>query len=394
MHEVRLRVFRWLVGQAPYPAVEIDLFPNATCHLFASLPRQCKQLNDAAVGFADLPSRQNQTGEFVICEHPISGSRYAGLLPIEPADDFFRPIDLKPQPIDLKPEPIDLKPEPIDLKPERIDLKPEEVPFPNGQPSTRKRPRRFARLLIAFCTGVAGTLLWQSYGDAAREIITNSYARLGWLALRPALTTQNPRPHDVVGLAAPAAPSAEKLSGTSFDLDAVGQNNIATTIGADREPTPRSTNQIAIGQEQEVTTRNTDQIPISDQAPATKASKVTVASRGDGASLQPAAGLTEARPPQTLAEKAKPLSTTSGHDGSCFASASAVQQNHPGASPTWTMRARGHEGTMCWYAAARPRGNDRRSEGVARREIVGTEDRPSPPPPPYGRGGSWEGGLP
>jgi hypothetical protein len=308
-------------------------------------------------------------------------SRYAGLLPIEPADDFFRPIDLKPEPIDLKPEPI--------------DLKPEDVPFPKRQPSARKRPRSLTRFLIAFCTGVAATLLWQSYGDAAREVITNSYARLGWLAPRPALTTQNPRPHDVVGLAAPLAPSAEKLNATSFDLDAVGQNNIATTIGADREPTPRSTDQIAIGQEQEETTRNIDQTPITvDQAPATKTSKITVESQGDGASLQLAARLTEARPPQTLAEKRKPLSATSGQDGSCFASASAVLQNHPGASPTWTMRARGHEGTMCWYASARPRGSDHRSEGMARREIVGTEDRPSAPPPQYGRGGSWEGGLP
>jgi hypothetical protein len=174
-------------------------------------------------------------------------SKYAGLLPIEPADDFFCPIDLKP--------------EPIDLKPERIDLKPEDVPFPNGQPSARKQPPRFARLLIAFCTGVAATLLWQSYGDAAREVIANSYTRLGRLALRPALTTQNPRPHDVVGLAAPLAPSAEKVNATSFDLDAAGQNNIATTIAADREPTPRATDQIAISQEQEETTRNTYQTP-------------------------------------------------------------------------------------------------------------------------------------
>ncbi len=289
-------------------------------------------------------------------------SRYAGLLPIEPADE------------------------------ERIDLKPEDVPFPNGQPSARKRPRSLTRLLIAFCTGVAATLLWQSYGDAAREVITNSYARLGWLARRPALTTQNPRPHDVVGLAAPPAPSVEKLNATSFDLDAAGQNNIATTIAADREPTPRATDQIAIGQEQ--MRRNTDQ--SIDQAPATKVSNITVESQGDAASLQPAARLTEARPPQTLAEKGKPLSRTSGHDGSCFASASAVLQNHPGASPTWTMRARGHEGTMCWYAAARPSGSDRRSEKLPReKETVGTaEHELFAPRPLYGRGGSWEGGLP
>jgi hypothetical protein len=310
-------------------------------------------------------------------------SRYAGLLPIEPADDFFRPIDLKS--------------EPIDFKPERIDLKPEEVPFPNGQPSARKQPRRFARLLIAFCAGVAATLLWQSYGDAARVVITNSYVRLGWLAARPALTTQNPRPHDVVGLVAPPGPSAEKLNATSFDLDAVGQNNIATTIGADREPTPRSTDQIAMGQEQEETTRNTDQTPISvDQAPATKASKVTVESQGHGASLQPAARLSEVRSPQTLAEKGKPLSATSGHDGSCFASASAVLQNHPGASPTWTMRARGHEDTMCWYAAARPRGSDHQRERTPKeKEAFGTaEHELFAPVASQGRGGSWEGGLP
>src|SRR5215467_14988113 len=163
-------------------------------------------------------------------------SRYAGLLPIEPADDFFRPIDLKPEPIDLKP-----------------------VPFPNGQPSARKWPRRFARFLIAFCTGVAATLLWQSYGDAAKEMIASSYPRLRRIAPHPALTAHNPRPRDVVGLAAPPGPSSEKFNTMSFDLDAAGQNadKIATTIGAGREPTPGSTDQIFTGQEQ--MGRNTDQ---------------------------------------------------------------------------------------------------------------------------------------
>ena len=307
-------------------------------------------------------------------------SRYAGLLPIEPADDFLRPIDLKPV---------------------RIDLKPKNVPFPKWQPSARKRPRPLTRFLIAFCTGIAATLLWQSYGDATREVIANSYARLGWLAPRPGLNTQNPRPHDVVGLAAPPAPAAETFNALSFDLGAVGQNNSATTIAAGREPASRSTDQIAIGQEQEETMRNTDQTPISvDQAPMTKTSNVTVESQG-AASLQPPARLIEARPPQTLAEKGKPLSATSGHDGSCFASASAVQQNHPGASPTWTMRARGHEGTMCWYAAARPRGSehrprasDNRIEVTRSKETAGTAEHDLGPVAPYGWGGSWEGGLP
>jgi hypothetical protein len=264
-------------------------------------------------------------------------SRYAGLLPIEPSDDFFRPIDLKTEPIHLKPE---------------------DVPLPNWDPSARKSPRILARFPIAFCAGVAAAWLWQSYGDAAKQIAT-SYRQF---APRPALTAQNRPPTNVI---APVAPSAEQLNATSFDHDAAGQNDkIATT----------PTTEISV-----------------DQAPATKASNATVES--DAASLQPAARLIEARSPQTLAEKGKSLSATSGHDSSCYASASAVLQNYPGGWPTWTLKAPGHEGTMCWYAAPRPRGSDHRSERVARKETVGTtENGLSAPPAP--RPERWDLGLP
>jgi hypothetical protein len=327
--------------------------------------------------------------------------KYVGLLPIEPRDDSFcpiapkpEPIDLKPEPIDLKPEPIDLKPEPIDLKPEPIDLKPEVVPFPHWQASADKRPRSFARVLIGFCTGVALTLFWQSsYGDAARERIAKLYLQAGWLAARPPIPAES--------VIAPATPSADQLN--AVELDAVGQNVEKTTSPAapGQEPATRSADQIATGQEQ---IRNADQTGISvDEAPATKASNVTVESQGDAISLHPAARLTEERPPQTLVEKGKPRSATSGNDGSCFASASAVLQNHPGAWPTWTFKAPGHEGSMCWYAAARPSGSDHRHRGRDHRremlpkeiETVGTaENGLSAPFAPYGRGGSWEGGLP
>jgi hypothetical protein len=318
--------------------------------------------------------------------------KYVGLLPIEPRDDFFCPIAPKPEPIDLQPEPIDLKPEPVDLKPEPIDLKPEVVPFPHWQPSADKRPRSFARALIGVCTGVAITLLWQSsYGDAARESIAKLYPQAGWLAARPPITAEN--------VIAPATPSADQHN--AVDLNAVGQNveRITTPVAPVQEPATRSTDKTGTGQEQ---IRNTDQTGSSiDEARATKASKVTVESQGDAA-LQPAARLTEERPPQTLAEKGKPRSETSGHDGSCFASASAVLQNHPGAWPTWTFKAPGHQGSMCWYAAARPKGSDHRHGRDHRREMlpkeietVGTaENGLSAPFAPYGRGGSWEGGLP
>jgi hypothetical protein len=37
----------------------------------------------------------------------------------------------------------------------------------------------------------------------------------------------------------------------------------------------------------------------------------------------------------------------------CLPSADAVRQQHPDAWPSWTLRAPGHEGTKCWYAATR-----------------------------------------
>jgi hypothetical protein len=295
-------------------------------------------------------------------------SRYAGLLPIEPSDDLFCPIDLKAEPIDLKPEPI--------------DFKPEDVPFPYWQRSAGKRPRSLARVLIAFCTGIAITLLWQSsYGDAARESIAKLYAQIGWPAARLPKTAEN--------VIAPTAPRAEQ--------PAVRQNikKIDTTIAAGQEPTTRSTDQMATGQEQMM--HNTDQTATSaDQAPATTTSNVTAESRPDAASLQPAARPTEARPPQVSSERGKQLSAGSEHDASCFTSASAVLQNHPGGWPTWTFRAPGHEGTMCWYAAARPRGSDHRREKMPKeKETVRTAQHELVAPfAPYGRGGWWEGGLP
>src|SRR5207302_3763655 len=40
--------------------------------------------------------------------------------------------------------------------------------------------RGFARYLVAICIGVAATLVWQSYGEAARRIIATRTLELGW----------------------------------------------------------------------------------------------------------------------------------------------------------------------------------------------------------------------
>jgi hypothetical protein len=56
----------------------------------------------------------------------------------------------------------------------------------------------------------------------------------------------------------------------------------------------------------------------------------------------------------TVESRAEPESTNS----TCFASASAVRQDHPDAWPSWTLRALGHEGTKCWYPTTRTLAHD------------------------------------
>ena len=44
----------------------------------------------------------------------------------------------------------------------------------------RRGSRGFVRYLVAICIGVAATLAWQSYGDAAKQIIATRAPELGW----------------------------------------------------------------------------------------------------------------------------------------------------------------------------------------------------------------------
>jgi hypothetical protein len=294
----------------------------------------------------------------------VRGSaHYEGLLPIEPSD------------------------EPPPIRPTIL-----EDPFPNGQPPLRKRASRaLSRFLAIFCVGVGTTLAWQSYGDAAREMIANSNPQLGWLAPRPLPIAQN-----VPGMIDLAAPAAQHLNAMSLDT----MRQSIDWIAAGQEEIARSIDQIvkgiAAGQEQ--TTRSTDQTATSAaQAPSGKAIDITVESRANEASLHPTARLdiepTEARPPQTLSERGKQTPAASELDASCFPSASAVRQNHPGGWPSWTLKAPGHEGTTCWYASARPRHRDHRSEIMPMRETVGATKKGlfapaalyAPPPPSYSR---------
>src|SRR5215471_6871025 len=69
-----------------------------------------------------------------------------------------------------------------------------QATFPSEKPSpSRRAMRAVTGFLIAVGVGVAGSLAWQSYGSAAREMIANRIPQLAWISSR-ALTNQTPGP--------------------------------------------------------------------------------------------------------------------------------------------------------------------------------------------------------
>src|SRR5260370_3076112 len=89
------------------------------------------------------------------------GEVQMGAMPSRAQSEFYKGL----LPIELRDEaPIVFT---ADLKNDR---------FANGQPSASEESSRpLARLLIPFCIGVTATLTWQSYNDAAKQIIARGY---------------------------------------------------------------------------------------------------------------------------------------------------------------------------------------------------------------------------
>jgi hypothetical protein len=86
------------------------------------------------------------------------------------------------------------------------------------------------RFPITFCVGVFATLAWQSYGDAARERIANSYPQLGWLA--PEAAVAQTAPATIVP--PPTSPDQQKFKAMSSDLAALRQRVDQIAAGQDR----------------------------------------------------------------------------------------------------------------------------------------------------------------
>jgi hypothetical protein len=132
--------------------------------------------------------------------------------------------------------------------------------FPRHRSGRTKAMLSLNGLLITFCIGIAATLAWQSYGDAARQIIASSHPQAGWLAPRTAPIAYSAS--GTTGLAAQAAPSPDqRLNAISVDLDAMRQ--IVDRIAVTQEQTTRNVDKLTAGQER--MTHNVDQLTVGQE---------------------------------------------------------------------------------------------------------------------------------
>ena len=112
-----------------------------------------------------------------------------------------------------------------DYWPPELSDEPADLDGGSGRRSRQPpRRRRGLRTLLTFCVGIAATLGWQSYGDAAREMIANMSPQLGWLA--PQAVAATPAAPETAAPAVPAfpAPDPQLLKATTLGLAAVRQS--------------------------------------------------------------------------------------------------------------------------------------------------------------------------
>src|SRR5215471_5061404 len=129
--------------------------------------------------------------------------------------------------------------------PMRVD--PEDLK-PVRQREKRRRSRGFARFLVAICLGIAGTLAWQSYGEATKQMIATRAPELGWTPEAKQMIASS-----IEWLGWTKSPSLENTApltvapkGTAPSLDPAQVQQMAQNLAALRE----MVQQLTAGQDQ------------------------------------------------------------------------------------------------------------------------------------------------
>jgi hypothetical protein len=200
----------------------------------------------ANIETGERQSASGAAGSDDVCASLMSGLR-TGLKDLErtnnqrkPAEDLHGSDDkLNEQLTDFRG--VSLQPKPVQdldsLIPRISDRLGDETSDVRAMESrTKKRSSRgFARFLVAICIGVAGTLAWQSYGEATKRIIATSAPELGWspevkqmiasLVQQPGWTKPPAGPENTaVELSVPKTPQATPASQAGLETVARTSN--------------------------------------------------------------------------------------------------------------------------------------------------------------------------
>jgi hypothetical protein len=162
--------------------------------------------------------------------------------------------------------------DPVDVDATYRPADPKNDRIPGKQSSLVKRgSRALGRFMITFCIGVAATLAWQSYGDAARERIAKSSPQLGWLAPQVAPFAQTAR--EMIAPAPTAAPSSDlqQLRAMSLGLDVMRKSvdQLAAQFVAGQEQMARDINKLQAA-EQDILDKISSPPPRPAAVPARK----------------------------------------------------------------------------------------------------------------------------
>jgi hypothetical protein len=116
----------------------------------------------------------------------------------------------------------------------------------------RRRSRGFARYLVAICIGVAGTLAWQSYGDAAKQVIATRAPEFGWSpeakqviaswtvgSTKPPASPEKIAPEAVASSKTPPAPSVDPAQVQQIAQSLTALRETVEQIAASQDQTSR-----------------------------------------------------------------------------------------------------------------------------------------------------------
>jgi len=139
---------------------------------------------------------------------------------------------------------------------------------PSDRPSLGRRAVwTFARFLLAACIGVAATLAWQSYGEAAKQLMVSWAPKFGWSSSLP-VTNPSPGPEIAAEQSSPPAVQAGAADATPAQPAPLARTAPAT-------PSPELVQQLA--RDLATVRQDVEQITVSQEQMAHNIAKLQTA---------------------------------------------------------------------------------------------------------------------